>query len=145
MKKLARPLLALFAVSLLAAVPVLAADPPAAASGPLEPFLKCLTILDLTDAQKADVREVLDAEKGTLLTLGHQLATDTRALKDLMATTNPDPCAVGRASLKVKADGEAVKAELTKIKTSVLALFTPDQKAKYEGCLAGFWLDGNGQ
>jgi Spy/CpxP family protein refolding chaperone len=98
-------------------------------------FLRCLAILDLTDAQKADIKALVVAETATLKGLHDTLATDRQALVAALGATTPDACAVGAALLKVHADREAIRAELAKIATGVESLLTAEQKTRFEGCV----------
>lgn len=119
----------------LPALPALAQENPAAGAPQPGHFLKCLTILGLSDAQKAEIRQILETAKPVLQGLHETLKTDAQALKAALEATPPDPCAIGTALLKVKTDRTAIKAELETVKTNVEAVLTPEQKAKFEGCL----------
>lgn len=133
--------IAAVAVLLVAAPLAQAQDNPAPQHG--GKFLKCLSILNLSDAQKADIKEILDAEKPILQGLAATLRTDAAALKAALQATPPDGCAIGNALLKVHADKVAIRTELEKIKTNVEAVMTPEQKAKFEGCLQSPRNGGN--
>lgn len=130
--------LALVATPLLAVGPSTAppaggvAQPP---KGPLAGYLRCLGVVGLTDAQKADVKAILEAAKPTLDALHATLKTDREAVRAAITATNPEPCAIGTAVLKVEADLKAIGEELAKVRTAIEALLTPEQKAKLEGCL----------
>jgi protein CpxP len=132
--------LALVAAPLLAAGP--AGPPPAAGQGPqqgpqgpLAGYLRCLGVVGLTDAQKADVKGILEAAKPGLDALHATLKTDREAVRAAITAATPDPCAIGRAVLKVEADLKAIGDELARVRTAIEALLTPEQKAKLEGCL----------
>ena len=139
MKKLVRTFLAPAAAALavaLVAAPLLAVEaPPAAPKGPLAGYLRCLGIVGLTDDQKADVKELLDAAKPEMETLLATLRTDRAALRTAVAAATPDPCAVGAAVLEVEADMKAIREATKELRTAIEALLTPEQKAKLEGCL----------
>lgn len=126
---------AITALSLVLGLAGTAAAQQAPAGGPVGRILHCLSILGLTDQQKADIKQVFDAEKPVLAGLLQTAKSDREALRTLLDATTPDPCAVGAAALKVHADDAAVKAELAKIRDAVAALLTAEQKAKLEGCL----------
>jgi Spy/CpxP family protein refolding chaperone len=115
-----------------------AVDPEATATaaGPIASFLRCLGVVGLTDQQKADTKAILEAAKPAIEGLVAQLAADGKALKALV-DAGKDPCAIGAAVLKVGADEKALKAAFVKIGTSIEALLTLEQKAKFQGCLAG--------
>ena len=132
------PVAAALALALVAG-PLLAVDPPAGAAaapkGPLGAYLSCLRIVDLTDVQKADVKALLEAARPKLDALHVTLKADREALRAAVGATTPDPCAIGKAFLKVGADVKAIGEELKALRTAIEALLTPEQKAKLEGCL----------
>jgi len=104
---------------------------------PIEVLLKCLSVVGLTDTQKADIKTFLESEKPIMEGLADKLKTDGAALKTALQANPADPCAVGGALLTVQADGKALKTEGGKVVAGVEALLTPEQKSKFEGCLAG--------
>ena len=129
------PLAAALALALAAAA-LLAVDAPAAApKGPVATYLRCLGVVGLTDAQKADVKALLEAAKPKLDALHATRKADREALRAAITATTPDPCAIGAALLKVEADTKAIGAELKTLFTAIEALLTPEQKAKLAGCL----------
>ena len=139
-----KPSLALLA----AAVTVLTAAAPAfsqtAAPAPPGPerehhpfarLIRCLAVVNLTDAQKADIKVLLEAAKPEAEAIAAKLKADREALKAEIEKTPPDPCAVGNDVLQLHADRVAAKALFDSVKEAVLALLTPEQKAKLAGCL----------
>jgi Spy/CpxP family protein refolding chaperone len=121
------------ALSLLIAAPAALAQ---TASAPRPgPFLRCLSILGLSDAQKADIKLVVETAKPALQGLGQTLKTDAQALKAALEQNPPDGCVIGADLLRVHADKAAIRTELETIKTNVEAVLTAEQKAKFEGCL----------
>lgn len=125
--------LAVVVARLVAADDATAARP--APRGPLAAYLRCLGVAGLTDAQKADVKSLVEAAKPKLETLGETLKSDSDALHAAVTAANPDPCAVGKALLKVEADRKAIGDEVKSLRTAIEALLTPEQKLKLEGCL----------
>ena len=133
-------LAAVLALALVAA-PLLAVDrpaPPTGAQGPQGPlagYLRCLHIVGLTEIQKADVKALLEASKPEMEALHEALKTDREALHAAVTATNPEPCVIGAAFLKVEADVKAIGEALKELRTAIEKLLTPEQKAKLEGCL----------
>ena len=121
-----------------AAAPAPPVDPQAIAAlpGPIASFLHCLAVVGLTDQQKADTKAILEASRPVIEGLAAQLAADAKSLK-VLVDAGKDPCAIGAAVLKVGADEKALKDAFVKIGTSIEALLTAEQKAKFQGCLAG--------
>jgi len=130
----------LLMISLLA-VPALAQDRPAPdrpadeRHGPLAAILRCLSVLDLSDSQKESIGQFLESEKPILRSLQAELAADLQKLRAALAATPSDPCVVGALLLEVEADKNAIRAELEKIKSTIESMLTPEQKAKFAGCL----------
>lgn len=131
----------LLMISLLA-VPSLAQDRPVpdrpgdGRHGLLGAILRCLSILDLSDSQKESIGQFLESEKPILRSLQAELLADKEKLRAALAATPPDPCAVGAALLEVEADKRAIHSELEKIISTIGSFLTPEQKAKFSGCLA---------
>ena len=98
-------------------------------------FLKCLSILGLSDSQKADIKHALETEKPVMKGLVQTLKSDAEVLKAALEHNPPDGCTIGSDLLMVHADKGAIRTELEKIKTNVEAILTAEQKAKLEGCL----------
>ncbi len=134
------PSVLIVAAALVAMVslPATAQTAPAAPDRVHHPFahlLRCLAVVNLTDAQKADVKAVFDAAGPRFDALAATLKGDRDALKADLADPSTDPCKVGSDFLKLHADREAMRAFLGSVKDQVLALLTDAQKAKLAGCL----------
>jgi Spy/CpxP family protein refolding chaperone len=104
-------------------------------AGPGNPMLRCLSIVNLTEDQKAQIKTIIEAAAPSIKALHETLATDRQALKTAIEATTQDACAIGNALIKVQADEKAIRAELEKTKASIEALLTTEQKLKLEGCL----------
>lgn len=114
-----------------------AAEAPApAAPGPFAGILKCLRVVDLTEAQRVEIKAILEAEKDVLPGLFEALKTDREALKAEMEKSPKDPCKVGAAFIEVDASARALHEEIAKARAEIVAVLTPEQKAKLAGCLA---------
>jgi Spy/CpxP family protein refolding chaperone len=135
--RLVLPLTAAALVAVLAAPPAFAADPAPAAvpAGPIGHLLKCLSIVDLTDAQKASIKTILQGEKPAMEALLAELKTDRQAMKAALEANPVDPCTVGKAAIALHTDRQALGAELKSIRTQVEATLTAEQVAKLHGCL----------
>lgn len=96
-------------------------------------LLGALAQLDLTQDQKDKIKAATEAEKPAIQALAQKSRTDGKALRDLMATSNPDPKTVGEAFLKVHQNRLAAKAEREKVQGQIEAFLMPAQKAKFQG------------
>lgn len=110
--------------------------------GPKSHLQKCLSIVQLTDAQKTHIRSIVEAARPKLDVLHQTMLTDRQALRAAIEATPQDTCAIGTAFVKVQADKAAIRAEHEAVRTSVLALLTPEQQAKLQGCLEAPRGDG---
>ena len=95
-----------------------------------------MAILDLTDAQKDQVKAIFASHKDEAMAFHAQAKADRAALKAAASAANPDAKLVGAAFLKVRADAEAAKAKMAAVKTEIDAVLTPEQRAKLDGWIA---------
>lgn len=96
---------------------------------------ECLSILDLSDAQKAQIQAILEAAKPAFEAnvAAARAARDT--LKAAAAAVPPDACAIGNDFLAVKAAVATVRAQVEAVRGQVVATLTPEQQARFQGCL----------
>lgn len=99
------------------------------------PIMHCLQVVDLSEAQKAQVKTAFDTAAPALRTLHEQLKKDHEALKTLLEATTPDACAIGNAMLKVRTSEKAIQSANEALKAAIEAILTPDQKLKFQGCM----------
>jgi len=134
-----RRTLTLAALAALLAVTGLAQDraPIARAEGRGFPVLRCLhnADLNLTDAQKADIKAILEAARPVLQAAHDKIRADRQKLHaDIEA--GADKSVLGQDVLDLHADLKAVQAELTSVKEQIASKLTADQKARVGDCLA---------
>lgn len=126
------------ALSLAVAAAAQTADPFTPGQG--RPFLRALrgglATVGVTDDQKARIVAILKEKKDAAEALAGQTRTDARALHDLSGAATPDPAAVGKAFLTLKADRDAAKAMAEEVLDDVKAVLTPEQAGKLDGYLA---------
>ena len=96
-----------------------------------------LAALDLTDAQKASVKDLLDVERPKYEALRQEGRAAREALRTAAKSETPDPAAVGTAFLRVDAHRKALRAERESSRQKLEALLTPEQRAKLEGIREG--------
>lgn len=96
-----------------------------------------LAALDLTDAQKAGVKELLAVERPKLDALRQEGRAAREALRTAAKSETPDPATVGTAFLRVDAHRKALRAERESSRQKLEALLTPEQRAKLEGIREG--------
>ena len=96
---------------------------------------ECLSILDLTDQQKADIQAILDAAKPTVEADVAAVRAARETLRAAVDSMPPDACAIGSDLLAVKASVATLQTERDAVRDQVLSTLTPDQQARLEGCL----------
>jgi len=110
---------------------------PAAPAHPLRHRLReCLSILDLTDAEKNALQAIFDAATPTVQADVAAVKAARETLKTALEANPPDACAIGADTLALKSARETLSAERDSIRQQVEAALTPDQVSRLEGCLA---------
>jgi Spy/CpxP family protein refolding chaperone len=95
-----------------------------------------MATLDLTDAQKNDVKAIFASHNEEGKAFHQQARADREALKAAASAANPDPAAVGAAFLKVRADRQAAAAKMKAVRAEIDEVLTPEQSAKLDGWIA---------
>jgi Spy/CpxP family protein refolding chaperone len=95
-----------------------------------------MATLDLSDAQKDKVKAIFASHKAEGMAFRAQAQANRETLKAAASAASPDPAAVGAAFLKVRADGQAVKAKMAAARTEIDAVLAPEQRAKLDGWIA---------
>jgi Spy/CpxP family protein refolding chaperone len=95
----------------------------------------CLAILDLTDAQKTSVENVLAAAEPTVQADVAAVTSARQALEAALEATPPDACTVGTDALAVQFARETLGTERQTILNQILAVLQPDQQSRLQGCL----------
>jgi protein CpxP len=91
-----------------------------------------LSGLDLTESQKAEVKQIMDSRKATIESLRERMRADREALDAAAEAQSPNPSAVGAAYLKVRADREAMRAEHKATMDQIRSVLTPEQQQKMD-------------
>jgi len=148
MKKTILYRIAPLAAAAFLAAPVFAArggnaitPPPGPAAGqhrnPVRVLLHCLRVVNPSEDQSAAIRQILADAKPALQSLHENLKADRQTLKTALDADSPDPCALGTDLLAVKGDREAIRAQIEGVKAAVEDVLTPDQRNRFDGCVAG--------
>jgi len=97
---------------------------------------ECLSIIDLTDAEKASIQAILDAAAPTLQADADAARAARETLKTALEANPPDACAIGADALALRSARETLQAERQSVLQQVEATLLPDQVSRLEGCLA---------
>lgn len=92
-----------------------------------------LRSLNLSDDQREQVLAKFSMRREQMKPLREQMKADRQALRSTVDVANPDPTAVGKAFLKVKADREAIKSEMQSFRESLRPILTEEQNGKLDG------------
>ncbi len=114
-------------------------------------FPRCLLVLDLTPEQTTQIHAILQAAGPELQEDLAALAAARAALRAALNAEPAEACTVGEAALGVEAALLALKETKEALKEKIAAVLTPEQIARFEGCLdapfgddAGSGLEGRG-
>ena len=105
-------------------------------------FPACLLVLDLTAEQRTQVQAILQAEWPDLRVRLAAVATSGETLRAALQAEPADACTVGEAALGVEAALQAVRDGRDALKAQLAAVLTPEQLARFEGCLDAPFADG---
>ncbi len=95
-------------------------------------ILRGLSRLDLTENQKTEVRRIMESRHSALESLRSRFQSDRDALRAAADAPSPSPAAVGAAYLRVRANGETMRAERQKTMEEVRATLTNEQREKFD-------------
>ncbi|HZI67443.1 MAG TPA: Spy/CpxP family protein refolding chaperone [Thermoanaerobaculia bacterium] len=95
-------------------------------------WMRGLSQLDLSETQKADIRRIMESRHAALESLRERFQADRDALKAAADSPSADPAAVGAAYLRVRANGETMRAERQKTMEEVRAVLTNEQREKFD-------------
>ncbi len=126
---------ALALVTLGLALPSLAQDASDSRRPTGHRFRACLSILDLTDAQKLDIAAILQAARPALEADLAAVRVARETLRDALDMQPPDACTVGGDLLDVRAAVDTLRQERDAVRAQIVATLTPEQQARFEGCL----------
>ncbi|HVN75283.1 MAG TPA: periplasmic heavy metal sensor [Thermoanaerobaculaceae bacterium] len=100
-------------------------------------FRAALRKVGLSADQRNKIRTIVRGERPTIEGLRGRRESSRAELNVALQAPNPDPTAVGSALLRTRADRQALRAELRKMRDETLSVLTPDQRARLDGYLAG--------
>jgi len=117
------------------------APAPSTPAAPAHPFFRhrlreCLSILDLTDAEKTALQAIFAAAAPTVQADVAAVEAARQTLKTALEANPPDACGIGADALALKTARETLRAERDSIRQQVEAALQPDQVSRLEGCLA---------
>jgi protein CpxP len=95
-------------------------------------MMRGLARLDLTEAQKTQVKGIMESRKATFESLRERMRADREALDAAAEAQSPNPAAVGAAYLKVRENRETMRAEHRATMEQIRAILTPEQQEKFD-------------
>ena len=118
----------LLSVSLEAQMMTPPGPPPGGAPNPGTPGQAAQKILNLTDAQVTQLKDLRTSFMTNVQTLRTNLQTVQQQIADLLKSTSPDPAQLGKLVLQRQTLQQPLTAALTAYHTSALAVLTQAQK-----------------
>jgi uncharacterized membrane protein len=115
-----------------AALAALACAQPASDPQPPTPPAVVAQFLGLSDAQTTRFQQLLQAVRAAVPPLAQQAAAQQQALEQLLTAAQPDPAAVGRALLAIRAIQNQIQQAVQTYRGSFTALLTADQQQKLQ-------------
>lgn len=112
------------------AVTAVIAQGPHGPGGPFGEFHHLLRQLDLTSDQHAQVKAIFEKEKPTLQPLMQQMRQNREAMKALEAAGPFDEAKVTALATQNSQTMIQLQVEHERVKSEIMAILTPDQKAK---------------
>ncbi len=106
-------------------------------------FPLCLLVLDLTAEQRTEVQAILQAAWPDLRVRLAAVAASGEVLRVALHAEPADACTVGAAALDVQAALQAVGEGRDGLKAQLAAVLTPEQLARFEGCLDAPFGEGS--
>ena len=137
MRPRARTALTIATLSLAAALALPAVAGAGRGDGPRGPLRGALRQLDLTSAQKEQLKTALEAQKPRVRELRERMRADRESVKGLLAAEKKDYAAIGKAVVRVDETRQAMKAEREKGKATIESILTPEQRAQLAGYMQG--------
>ena len=120
----------------------IAQDAPNARRPARHRFPLCLRVLDLTEAQRTSIHAILQASWPGLREDVAAVAAAREALRAALDAGPAEACTVGAAALDVEAALQTLREGREELKNQIAAVLTPEQLARFEGCLEAPLSDG---
>jgi Spy/CpxP family protein refolding chaperone len=106
-------------------------------------FVRCLSILDLTDEQKAKIEGFVEAARP-------ELDADVAAVRAAYDTVEaslqaqpPDACQIGADALALQSARQTLIAARQALRDQIAGILTPDQQSRFDVCIDLFWPGGS--
>ena len=100
--------------------------------------------LGLDEQQRASIQKLRQQQRDEMKPLLEEGRDLRKKLREATEAEKPDALAVGEATLAVKAHHDKVKAQRAAFEQKLVALFTPEQKQKYDALKAARELGRGG-
>jgi len=128
--KMSASTLTVGALALILAAPVAAGPRPGPRPDgpPPGPRMAGLELLDLSAEQEKAVRDLLQQQHQALRPLHEQQRARMLKIDELAGAEHPDPAQIGQLVIEAHAARQQVRAALEKLKESIGALLTPEQR-----------------
>jgi Spy/CpxP family protein refolding chaperone len=106
-------------------------------------FVRCLSLLDLSEEQKSQIAGFIEAARPGIEADLAALRAAAQTLKASLEAEPPDACQIGNDALAVQAARETLVAAREALREQITSVLTPDQQSRFEVCLDFPWLGGS--
>ncbi len=102
------------------------------------PLRRALAALDLSDAQKTQIKDIFKAQRPAFQDLRERARNSRERLDQLASAPAPDTAAIGAAYLDFHKNREAIKLERSKLIQQIEQVLTPEQRGELKGMKKAF-------
>ena len=124
-------------------VPVFAQEARQTIRPPRHRFVRCLSILDLTEDQKTQIAGFLEAARPELEADVAAVRAAYETLEASLQAQPPDACQIGTDALALQSARQTLIAARQALRDQITAILTPDQQSRFEVCIDLFWPGGS--
>ena len=124
-------------------LPVFAQEARQTIRPPRHRFVRCLSILDLTEDQKTQISGFLEAARPELEADAAAVRAAVETLEASLQAQPPDACQIGNDALAVQSARQTLIAARQALRDQITSVLTPDQQSRFEVCIDLFWPGGS--
>jgi Spy/CpxP family protein refolding chaperone len=105
-------------------------------------LVRCLSILDLTEEQKAKIDGFVEAAKPGLEADAAAVRAAYDTLEASLQAQPPDSCQIGTDALALQSARQTLIAARQALREQITSVLTPDQQSRFDVCIDLFWPSG---
>ena len=106
-------------------------------------FVRCLSILALTEDQKTQISGFVEAARPGIEADVAAVRAAVDTLEASLQAEPPDACQIGNDALAVQSARQTLIAARQALRDQIASVLTPDQQSRFEVCIDLFWPGGS--